>query len=444
MKKTLCLALLLLPLWLAAQELPFAVKARTRYSASGLVGYVDIESQRYYQTQLIQEFRLWKLGMGVDLDFLFDKHYHLRKEDWDHAADILDKIYYVKYAQKGDPFYFHVGGFPGLTVGYGLVMQNYSNMLLYPEIRNIGAMVGGSPRWPLNPSFEIFTSDIRKNEILAFTARCRPLPDSTLSILDELTVGVSVVADRNQYANLKRLEGLSASSEFEELPADPATIIGLAYTLPIIQTEKFQIGQYAEFAHIAGYGSGAILPGFYAQIGHLKFNVEYRIYGSRFTPAFFNHDYEEERAYQPDGEAAKYITKEDAIKDFKPAQGFNGSVQAYLFHRVKAQFNWQNMVGPELQTGRSIGMKVWVDTQYKRLENVSLSYSKNNTNSLAIVHVNQPNASVSATLTFRVSTKRWFLIAKYSESYKDRNGDGHVDWARETKRNGSMGLKYIY
>ena len=112
--------------------------------------------------------------MGLDLDFLFDKKFRLKVEDWDHLIDYLYKIYYLKYGNRRDMFYGHIGGFPNTTIGTGLIMGKYSNMALYPQMRNLGLMIGGNPPIPTNPSFELFSSNIFKNEILSFSARCKP------------------------------------------------------------------------------------------------------------------------------------------------------------------------------------------------------------------------------------------------------------------------------
>jgi len=446
MKKIIVLICMLIPLWLAAQEIPFSVKDRTRFSSSCMVGYETIDSLKYYQMRLIQEFDVWKFGLGLDMDFLIDKDFALKKDDWNHLGDYFDKIYYLKYAKKGEPFYFHLGGFPGLTMGNGLIMQNYSNMQLYPDLRNPGLMIGGNPHWPTDPSFELFTSNIRRNQIMSLAARCKPIPDSTWKYIKDLTVGISVAMDRNQYGNIKYVVSDSLYHALGDPNHDPISIWGIAYTLPVYKNDKITLGQYAEFAHIAQNGSGAILPGIYAEIKNLRVNLEYRIYGSKFVPGYFDRDYEEERghmALNSDNEQIM-VSKEDDLQSVKASHGWNGSINAFLFNKMKATFGWQNVSGKELKTGKSIWFSLWVDTQYKRLENVSLSYSKNNTESMAIERINQHNAEIKQAATIRVYKKRWYMISKLSAKFKDNNGDGKVRWLKEGKFAVGAGVKYAY
>jgi hypothetical protein len=441
-KRALLLVLIFIPLWLSAQDMPFSVRSRTKYSISGMVGYEEVDSVKYYQLRLIQEFKIWKFGMGLDLDFLLDKNMHLKKSDWDQIKDVLTKIYYFRYAEKGDPFYVQVGGFPNYTIGNGLVMLNYSNMLLYPDLRNTGLLMGSSPYWPLNPSFEIFSSDVQRNQILSLTAHCKPVPDSTVKIFGGLIAGFSAAIDRNQKSNLKYVVVDSLYDSIHQGKSNSVAVFSADYTLPLIEKENVTFGQYAEIAHIAGYGAGVILPGMYGDFKFLKVSLEYRIYGREFLPAFFDHYYEESRASYL---GSLVITKEQTLKSVKASQGWYGRVQGFVGRKLKVMVAWQDMYGKGLTTGKSVWLKLWVDTQYKRLENISLAYSKTNRNEIFSKNLIVPNANFDFKMTFSLNDKRrWFLVGKYAEDYKDRNGDGKTDWVKETKRSGAIGLKYTF
>ena len=442
LKKILLSFLLLLPLFLAAQNMPFAVRDQTRYSQAGIIGYTEIDSVRYRQLRLIQEFKLWKVKMGLDLDFLFGKDNKLRPDNWDNLEDILSKFYYVKYGDRNDNFYFHVGGFPGLTLGNGLIMQNYSNMQLYPVLRNTGLLVGASPKLPFQPSFEVFSSNVVRNQILSLTVRCKPLPDSSLTVLDQLVVGFSVVTDGNQYSNLKYYTEDYLLPQTEGLKSNPATLFGFSYNLPFLQTEKLTLHQYTELAHIAGHGTGFILPGISADFHFISTNLEYRIYGNEFVPAFFDRNYDENKAVVVSNELG-IVTKENMLDTVKATQGWNGSVQSTLFDRVKARVAWQNTFGKELKTGKSLWLNLGVDTQYKRLESFSLAYSKTGTEHLAIRKWNEPGTEIGGSITVRIIKKRWFMSAQYSERYKDKNNITKGLSSSDTKRSLGVGVKYL-
>ncbi len=44
---------MLIPLWLAAQDMPFTVRAKTRFASSGMIGYETIDSLTFYRARLI-------------------------------------------------------------------------------------------------------------------------------------------------------------------------------------------------------------------------------------------------------------------------------------------------------------------------------------------------------------------------------------------------------
>jgi hypothetical protein len=353
MRKIPLLFLILLPLWLAAQDMPFSVKAKTRFASSGMVGYETIDSLTYYRARLIQEFKIWKIGIGLDLDFLFDQDYRLRVEDWDHWENILDKFYYVKYANRRDPVYVHVGGFPDLTMGNGLIMRRYSNMALYPQLRNLGFMIGANPKIPTSPSFELFSSNLKKNEILSFSTRFRPIPDSTLAVIDELILGFSIVTDRNQYGNLRYVTPDSLMQVIPSLDSESATVMGAAVTLPVYRTKDYTLGVYSEYAYIMDMGSGAILPGIYADFKSVKVNLEYRTYGRDFVPGFFDEDYEEERGWVDS--LGVFRTKEDYVETLKPPTASTASWRATIRTGSRPPSPGKTSLGTTIRTANRSG-----------------------------------------------------------------------------------------
>lgn len=434
------LVLAFIPLLLVAQDMPFNVKTNTNYSVSSLVGTVKIDSVKYYQLRLIQEFKYKKFGLGLDLDFLFDRDYHLKEDDWDNIGDILDKIYYFRYAEAEDPFFFHLGGFPNYSMGNGLVMLNYSNMHFYPDLRHNGFLIGGSLDTFLKPRFQLFSSDMKKNHILALSTHVQPLPDSTLKYVDQGILGFSLYTDRDQYANLDHILPDSLYTELKPDKKDNVLFWGIDYTQPIVKNERFEYGVYTEMAHMIDGGTGYILPGVYMDFDVVKVNLEYRRHGDKFISGFFDHFYEEERAIQ---DTLAVMSKQDVLQSRKASYGFYGKVQATIAQRVKTMIAWQNMYGDELKDGKSLWLNIKVDTRYKRLENVAFSYSKTSVEKLRLGKIAVPKGRLATSVTMSLNEKRrWFFIAKYSEKYKDK--DGEIKWWKDTQRSFALGVKYTF
>ncbi|HNQ44486.1 MAG TPA: hypothetical protein PKI59_08640, partial [Candidatus Cloacimonadota bacterium] len=82
-----------------------------------------------------------------------------------------------------------------------------------------------------------------------------------------------------------------------------------------------------------------------------------------------------------------------------------------------------------------------VDSQYKRLERFSFSYSKINVGKLSLGKIAVPPARLSTTVTLSLNDKRQlFFVARYSEKYKE----GDIKWWKDTKRSFGLGVKYSF
>ncbi|MDD3535025.1 MAG: hypothetical protein PHC50_02640 [Candidatus Cloacimonetes bacterium] len=450
-KRLFLLFLLVLPLWLLAQEMPFRVKSSSRYSVSTLAGKVVVDSTSYYQLRLIQEIAYKKFGMGVDLDFLFDKNFHIKKSDWDNIGDILGKIYYIRYGEPKDEYYGHFGGFPKRSVGNGLVMHNYSNMHFYPDQRNNGILLGYNPEIPMEPKFEIFSSDIERAPVISLSGRFQPLPETSWKYTKDLELGLALFSDLNQKANSKYIARKSQIDKPAKGSADALGVVSVDYSLPVFNTDKMVFGNYAEMAHIFDHGTGFILPGIYADFNFLKVNLEYRMHGDSFIPGYFDNFYENERfnfaeiVDESDPELIDYQwqSKEQSLKESPAAYGFYGKVEGKAADRVKGMFAWQNMYGDGANKGKSLWFSLWVDTRYKRLENVAFNYSKTRVNELSLGKVAVPRAQMSGSFTLLASEKyKTYIIGKYSEKYKDK--EGGINWLKDTKRSVSVGVKVAF
>ena len=188
MKTPLLLALLLLPLVLCAQSLndeymfpgdeawedpTYEILSSPEYSMGGMLGSATVDGVIYSQVRFMPELAIWKLGLGLDIDLLLDGEGKIRREGWDNWADILRKIFYIRFADRTDSLYFKIGSIPDYTLGHGLVFDDYSNMLRYPKVKNIGGYLGLNTS-SYGFSFEVYTHDISKNEIIAGRASLQP------------------------------------------------------------------------------------------------------------------------------------------------------------------------------------------------------------------------------------------------------------------------------
>ena len=166
-------------------------------------GAVTIDGKLYNQLALRPDISFGKFGMGLDLIIYIDQDGNILTEQWTKPKNLVDKILYIRWAQPGDPFFFRVGTLDNVTLGYGLFMGGYSNMMQYPSNRKTGmhagvkvgpvgveTMVANFKEITNNPNFGFGLAGIR----------------GTYS-LGKLTFGATAITDYNQYLGLKDADG---------------------------------------------------------------------------------------------------------------------------------------------------------------------------------------------------------------------------------------------
>jgi len=231
MKKLVLILMAILPLMLFSQGFtdetnvpgdPFFEEEddypeSAQFGMGGVVGAITIGNETYSQIRLQPQIKLGKFGFGLDVDLLIDANGNIRREDWDEWQDFVNKIYYVSYARKKDPFFFKIGSIPDYTLGHGLIFDHYCNMLRYPTEKNVGAYVGiNTPISGLG--FEVYTHNIHKNEILAARVHANPLDITDIPLLRNLKIGINAGIDRNQYGKYVDKDGDNIPDYYDKFP----------------------------------------------------------------------------------------------------------------------------------------------------------------------------------------------------------------------------------
>ncbi|MFO7659904.1 MAG: hypothetical protein R6V77_03235, partial [Candidatus Cloacimonadaceae bacterium] len=436
MTKYITMALLLLPILLSAQYYDSDYDDKTGFHLSGTAGYITVGSQTYTQLRLMPEFSIYKFGMGLDLDLLIDSELHLRKDDWNEPKDLLEKVYYIRFADRKDLVYMKAGGFNRHKLGHGLIMNDYTNRLLYPAQRDIGIMLGCNLNLPFQPGMEIFTSNVLKNQILTAHAHFKPFVLSEKKAISDLTVGAMVATDRNQYGKFKDRDkdgvpdvldpnnklknyiydldgdGLynseTPNADGMYITEDPdmdgdgildsplinsyvndnvhlydpelvylldneilplcrfgsdksMSIIGLTFSIPLLDEENFKFEHYGEYAKITDNGFGVIYPGFYTRLLVFDLNLEGRKYTNEFLPAYFDHFYEDQRSVVF-GDTV-LVTKEQMLSEVKSCLGWYGRIAADIAESIIVSASFQDMYGDITNTGKSITGEISFDSR---------------------------------------------------------------------------------
>jgi hypothetical protein len=440
------------------------------FSMSGAVGSVTFDNVTYSEFHLTPEINFWKIGIGLDFDLLVDPEGLIRKEDWDDSKDIITKIYMIRFAQRGEPFYARVGGFPNYTLSHGLIMNHYSNMLLYPQIRQVGVMFGfNTPDSRIGA--EIFSSNIVRNEILAGRAHIKPL--TGLGILKNLDVGVSAATDRNQFGGLDDVifdtdaDGIPDKKDIDadndgELDASPyvmnkypvlqqiqaeldatfphfenmlkskresVTEFGLDYELPLIQKKAFYLSHYGEASKIQDYNMGFIFPGFYSKFLIFEMNAEIRHFQDKFIPGYFDQLYDQQRAIAYYNENSSVVidtilTKKGLIKYAKASTGWFASLTTSLVNMVFLTVSYQDMYSDNPNNGKSLWGNIRVNPKIvPKIHEADITYSQVNVDK--IKHIRSNNALLEGKVVYSLSPNT-NLVGRYTERYIDIDNDGKI------------------
>ena len=182
------------------------------------IGSVTLDGVLYNQLALRPEINIGKVGIGLDLVVYMDNEGNMRNDEWDIENDpglLLDKILFIRYGKKTDPVWIKYGSIEGLTLGYGGLMNNYSNMMEYPSVRRVGVNTG----FNIGPvGGELFLSNIkdmsRGGTITGLRAAYTVSDDLPLSI------GINFITDANMFSGLKDKDEDSYPDVFDDFPDD--------------------------------------------------------------------------------------------------------------------------------------------------------------------------------------------------------------------------------
>ena len=376
---------------------------------TGSFGAATINGKIYNQISFRPELRYKKLGIGLDINFYIDENGEVYDGNWlvDDSRStfqtIMDKIYYIRWGSRYDNFYFRVGALESVTLGYGSLVDRYSNAMEYPQIKKLGldliygtdkfklefvnsnfstspALIGFSAKYNMSPRTNIFVSVAhdpnqltRLDEIYAsrnqdiWTSTCEEVlteQDNDLTS-DEISLNCG-----NYYSDLE-----------SETPYGSAIdeISGISIGADYVLSESMSF--YTEWSHLIGkiegrsedgevvedesLGQGIVLPGFIYRFKNGLFQVEYRqTLTQNFVFNYWDRSYDIERAIQdPNDEEDGYRTKKENLYNYGTMGGLYAFISYDILKIMNFGFGYQNMKG-----------EIWNEEQQNYLEDSNRSF----------------------------------------------------------------------
>ena len=182
------------------------------------IGSATLDGVIYNQIALRPEIYIAKIGIGLDLAVYMDNDGNIRKDEWDIDNDpslLLDKILYVRYAERTDPIWIKYGSIESLTLGYGGIMNNYSNMMQYPSVRRVGVGTGFNYK---QVSGELFLSNLKDISRGGTVTGLRI--QYTISDEIPISLGFNYITDGNMFSSLKDKDNDTYPDVFDDFPDD--------------------------------------------------------------------------------------------------------------------------------------------------------------------------------------------------------------------------------
>ena len=394
---------------------------------TGSFGSVTLGDEIYNHFSLRPEISAGNLGVGLDFYFYFDDEGNLHRDNWDFSNSensfktIVDKIYYIRWGTPFDDFYFRFGALPKISLGYGSLVNNYSNVTDFPNYRRKGITFNYKFSKVLLKFVHSDFKEFKSPSLLAISV--------DFEYVNKLNLNLTLVTDGNQQKglidsdddgypdymddfpfddmnwsqdvlDLAELQDISSdlyaachsgpNADCSELVAAYNTRIsrrqaaldalikkkdevsGMSFGLSYDLTNRLSI--YSEWSQLIGktspqqnydpkLGSGYIPIGFKMNWDRVSFSIDYRKHDENFVFNYWNQNYDLNRIVvnTNDNLVSNFETKEQGLYKYGESKGARMNIASSLKY-----------FGMELSYSH-MNSNLWQDTGgYKADENNTL------------------------------------------------------------------------
>jgi hypothetical protein len=335
---------------------PEAGKEKPSFALSA--GSVTVDGRQWTRVAFGVDVPIWKFGIFLDLEVFLDSNGQFSNKGWQFDKDnwlpsVTRKIRYLRFGHESEPVFVKVGGLENVTLGYGFVVDRFTNMLHYPDQKLLGLQFYLNDISPIGVTLQTVCADLLdfkdNGGVLAGRLGVKPLKMTAIPLLKDLQIAGTWAGDLNQYAPAhewsyggvlwdKNANNL-VDRDYAKQTMDPAdwyimnkymyprgpydttdtypvidttfrdssdafSVIGADAGIPIIQTTLVHLDLYGQAGasynydsktsdKIKGWGFGA--PGLKLTVGPFWLQAEYRRIHNQFMPGYFGPYYLDER-----------------------------------------------------------------------------------------------------------------------------------------------------
>ncbi|MDW7693542.1 hypothetical protein R9C00_02210 [Flammeovirgaceae bacterium SG7u.111] len=288
-------------------------------------GITQVGDQKFFGLRLQPEIALGKLGFGLDIPVQFNmEDGSFRTDEFKDGTGVLRMVRYARYGVKRrDPVYLRAGDLTGVYLGYGSLLNNYTNSVSFDKRKiglnydiKIGKLAG----------IEGMYSDLNLSSfnLMGIRPYVRPFAKMPIPVVRSLEIGGTYMLDKDNtqisstvdsmqvtYGNAFIKDGMKAwgadlGVTFLKIPF--ITAMGSIQYSKLLKNESDSLANY--FGSLPsediigtpledGYQSGTGLSigvnakvRFIANIFSLDIGVDRLWYSDHYLPQFFDAVYE--------------------------------------------------------------------------------------------------------------------------------------------------------
>lgn len=322
-------------------------------SFDGGLTFTQIEDQYFVGLTLNPEFAIGKVGVGLNIPILYGlDDQKIRTEIFKDGIGAARLITYVRYGvQKRDPIYVKVGQLDNTMIGFGGLINNYTNTTSF-EKRKVGLHYDLNFRGLAGIDGLYSDFDPSSMNLLAIRPYVRPLSWSGIPIVKTIEFGSTIVQDKDQTPIITS-DSTSTSYLFTR---DGIGAFGVDMGITLLRVPFIQIDLFATYSRLNasspalldslqsnyiattepdamadGYEDGSGMSAglnfrfhFIADLLSTDVRIERLSYSEHYLPQFFDATYE--------------INKDAKIYSLGAAQkmsGIYGSLTGHILKKVQ-------------------------------------------------------------------------------------------------------------
>lgn len=338
---------------------PQAVLMDSASSIKASFGLTKIGGETYAGMRLQPEFRFGKFGFGFDVPIQVNVETRkLRTEEFQGGVEVLRMVRYASYGRKkADAVYVRAGDLYGISLGYGTLINNYSNSPSF-EARKFGFNFDFNVKHIAG--VEGVYSDISGVNLVGVRPYARPLWVTSIPIVRSIEIGYSYVMDKGTNAdstayflkqNGMKANAIDAGITF--LNTRFIKLVGYGQTSQLKKVESDTLAENftaSSTVYDKGMGTSAGLSAKMniASALMLDVRIERLWYDNHYLPQFFDAIYE--------------INKDEKILALGTAEaqkGIYGNLGIILFNkfRINGALLLPDVVSPESPALVQVGLE---------------------------------------------------------------------------------------